>query len=242
MSAAWLWLRALFARVGSDPYYASYERSLSNIKNAVDQLQVGCGCRRCPTAALRLLPTTCHPASHMPSLKPPPLPRPTARRPQAARAARAQAWAAIKARFLATFVTAYAVVLGYAAYVNQQPEGTYTPRQQAVRVAPAFVAPVAAWLAHRLLGCLQVRRRVAGGRGVFSGAGGGAWGRVRRKHPAPCKAHCHSSAQVHLTALSAPPLLAQKLLDRWSAARIIKLEVKLRKQVRRSCVGPCLCA
>ena len=45
MSAAWRYVRSLFARVGSDPYYASYERSLSNIKSEVDRLQVGAGCR-----------------------------------------------------------------------------------------------------------------------------------------------------------------------------------------------------
>lgn len=138
--SAWLWLRGLFARVGSDPYYASYDRSLGNIKAEVDRLQ-------------------------------------------AARAARAKAWAAVRARFLGYFGIAYAVVLAYAAYVNRQPHGTYTPGQQAARVAPAFAAPAAGWLAHRLLGLLQ------------------------------------------------------RALDRRSAARVIVLEAKLRKQVRRPGCG-----
>ena len=41
MSALWQLLRGWFARVGSDPYYASYERSLGNIKAELDRLQVG---------------------------------------------------------------------------------------------------------------------------------------------------------------------------------------------------------
>ncbi|KAL4447358.1 hypothetical protein ABPG77_007391 [Micractinium sp. CCAP 211/92] len=73
-------IRAWFARVGSDPYYASYERS---------------------------------------------------------------------------FAVAYAAILAWAAYVNRQPPGTYTQAQQAARVAPTFLAPLIAWLAHRLLGWLQ---------------------------------------------------------------------------------------
>lgn len=40
MRSPWQALRSLFARVGSDPYYASYERSLGNIKAEVDRVQV----------------------------------------------------------------------------------------------------------------------------------------------------------------------------------------------------------
>ena len=112
MPTPWQLLRGLFARVGSDPYYASYERSLSNIKSEVERLQ-------------------------------------------AARAARARAWAHVRARFLGGCVAAYAVILAYAAYVNRQPHGTYTSAQQAARVAPALLTPPAAWLALRLLGWLQ---------------------------------------------------------------------------------------
>jgi hypothetical protein len=36
----WQLLRGWLARVGSDPYYASYERSLGNIKAELDLLQV----------------------------------------------------------------------------------------------------------------------------------------------------------------------------------------------------------
>ena len=44
MRSPWQIVRSLFARVGSDPYYASYERSLGNIKAEVDRVQVrGCG-------------------------------------------------------------------------------------------------------------------------------------------------------------------------------------------------------
>ncbi|KAL4443516.1 hypothetical protein ABPG75_011253 [Micractinium tetrahymenae] len=110
--ALWRTIRGWFARVGSDPYYASYERSLGNIKTELDRLQ-------------------------------------------AARIVRAKAWAAIRARFWRGFAAAYAVILAWAAYVNRQPLGTYTHAQQAARVAPAFLAPLAAWLAHRLLGWLQ---------------------------------------------------------------------------------------
>lgn len=41
MRSLWQALRSLFARVGSDPYYASYDRSLGNIKSEVDRVQVG---------------------------------------------------------------------------------------------------------------------------------------------------------------------------------------------------------
>lgn len=75
--------------------------------------------------------------------------------PQAARAARARAWAAVRARFLGGFASAYILVLAYAAYVNRQPAGTYSARQQAARVAPVFAAPLAGWLAFRLLAWLQ---------------------------------------------------------------------------------------
>lgn len=44
MLSPWAMLRSLFARVGSDPYYSSYERSLGNIKAEVDRLQVGAAC------------------------------------------------------------------------------------------------------------------------------------------------------------------------------------------------------
>ena len=70
--------------------------------------------------------------------------------------ARAKAWAAVRARVLAYFASAWAVLLAFAAYVNRQPPGTYTSAQQAARVAPAFLAPAAGWLAHRLLAWLQV--------------------------------------------------------------------------------------
>jgi len=43
MAFLWRYVRGLFAGVGSDPYYASYERSLSNIKGEVQRLQVGAG-------------------------------------------------------------------------------------------------------------------------------------------------------------------------------------------------------
>ena len=54
MRSPWQALRALFARVGSDPYYASYERSLGNIKAEVDRLQVRAGWRKgcCQAAAV----------------------------------------------------------------------------------------------------------------------------------------------------------------------------------------------
>lgn len=109
--------------------------------------------------------------------------------PQTTRAARAKAWAAIRARFLGTFAAAYAAVLAYAAYVNRQPPGSYTASQQASRVAPAFLAPLGGWLAFRLLGWLQafldlraarrvkqlegkLRKQVLFGGGVC----GGGWG------------------------------------------------------------------
>ena len=41
MRSLWQALRSLFARVGRDPYYASYDRSLGNIKSEVDRVQVG---------------------------------------------------------------------------------------------------------------------------------------------------------------------------------------------------------
>ncbi|PRW56763.1 hypothetical protein C2E21_4548 [Chlorella sorokiniana] len=121
-------LRTLFARVGSDPYYASYDRSLGNIKSEVDRVQ-------------------------------------------AARAARAKAWGAVRARFLGYWAASWAVLLAYAAYVNRQPHGTYSPAQQAARVAPAFLAPAAGWLVHRLLSWLQgaLDRRSAGRVKVLEG-------------------------------------------------------------------------
>ena len=74
---------------------------------------------------------------------------------QASRAARARAWAAVRSRFWGGFASAYVALLALAAYVNRQPAGSYTSRQHAARVAPVFVAPVAAWLAHRALAWLQ---------------------------------------------------------------------------------------
>lgn len=62
----------------------------------------------------------------------------------------------MRARFLGYWAASWAVLLAYAAYVNRQPHGTYTPAQQATRVAPAFLAPAAGWLVHRLLSWLQV--------------------------------------------------------------------------------------
>jgi hypothetical protein len=128
MRSAWQLLRTLFARVGSDPYYASYDRSLGNIKSEVDRVQ-------------------------------------------AARATRAKAWGAVRARFLGYWAASWAVLLAYAAYVNRQPHGTYSPAQQAARVAPAFLAPAAGWLVHRLLSWLQgaLDRRSAGRVKVLEG-------------------------------------------------------------------------
>ena len=40
MRSPWQYLRGWFARVGSDPYYASYDRSLGNIKAELDRIQV----------------------------------------------------------------------------------------------------------------------------------------------------------------------------------------------------------
>lgn len=49
MAAAWRILRGWFARVGSDPYYASYERSLGNIKAEVERIHVSsAACRNLP--------------------------------------------------------------------------------------------------------------------------------------------------------------------------------------------------
>ena len=45
MPSVWQYFRSLFARVGSDPYYASFDRSLGNIKSEVERLQVGAGVR-----------------------------------------------------------------------------------------------------------------------------------------------------------------------------------------------------
>lgn len=41
--ALWPTIRGWFARIGSDPYYASYDRSLGNIKTELDRLQVRLG-------------------------------------------------------------------------------------------------------------------------------------------------------------------------------------------------------
>jgi hypothetical protein len=42
MLQPWQALRSWFAGVGSDPYYANYDRSLGNIKAELDRIQVGC--------------------------------------------------------------------------------------------------------------------------------------------------------------------------------------------------------
>ncbi len=150
------------------------------------------------------------------------------RHPQAARAARAKAWAAVRARFLGYWAAAWAVLLAYAAYVNRQPHGTYTSAQQAARVAPAFLAPAAGWLVHRLLAWLQVCRPGAG----YSCA--------------CCAVCCRATAGIQLQgcpAMRATPSVQlsmfcpainhflQGVLDRRSAARVKVLEGKLRKQV-----------
>lgn len=158
----WARVRALFARIGSDPYYASYERSLGNIKAELQRTQVGpervlgcCGTASRSALERRLAQSVGTPAR---SSAPPRVPHPPPSPPthtQAARAARAKAWAAVRARFLAVCASAWVVLLAWAAWVNRQPYGTYTPTQQAARVAPALLAPALGWAAFRLLRGLQ---------------------------------------------------------------------------------------
>ncbi|EFN58202.1 hypothetical protein CHLNCDRAFT_142061 [Chlorella variabilis] len=53
MRSPWQYLRGWFARVGSDPYYASYDRSLGNIKAELDRIQAARAARHKAWAAIR---------------------------------------------------------------------------------------------------------------------------------------------------------------------------------------------
>lgn len=58
---------------------------------------------------------------------------------------RRQVYSAVRARFLLGFLTVYAAILAYAAWVIRQPTGTYTAASHAKRVAPVFYAPLVAY-------------------------------------------------------------------------------------------------
>lgn len=51
----------------------------------------------------------------------------------------------MQARFLAAFATIYFIILSYAAWVMQQPSGTYTAAQHAKRISAVFIFPAIAF-------------------------------------------------------------------------------------------------
>ncbi|KAK9842949.1 hypothetical protein WJX74_004808 [Apatococcus lobatus] len=93
---------ALFSRVGSDPYYASYERSFEHINKEKTRLQ-------------QVL------------------------------AIRAQQQRTLKTRFLTFSVPMAVIAFAWAAWVRQQPVGTYTSQEHFVRMLPVFLVPASAY-------------------------------------------------------------------------------------------------
>ncbi|KAK9842100.1 hypothetical protein WJX81_008359 [Elliptochloris bilobata] len=65
--------------------------------------------------------------------------------------------AAVKSAIVFYGIAGFAAALAFAAWVVRQPPGTYTARGHSTRVAPLFLEPFVAWLAHALAGtALQV--------------------------------------------------------------------------------------
>lgn len=149
------------SRIGSDPYYANYEKSLARIQKDVIKLKVGrrvksvlattlsawvdqtvCAITMLSRAVgFHLFPVNC-------------VPSPTTPSSQAQLEARRALSAHIRSRFLGGFAAVYVVILAYAAWVARAPPATYTYRQHLTRVAPALYAPPAAWLLYRLLSAI----------------------------------------------------------------------------------------
>lgn len=62
---------------------------------------------------------------------------------------RRRAWlGGLRTRFLAVFMSVYFCILAYAAWVVQQPAGTYSSSAHAKRIAPVFAAPALAYALH----------------------------------------------------------------------------------------------
>jgi len=61
----------------------------------------------------------------------------------------------IKARFLAIFASIYVCVLAYAAWVVQQPKGTFTNSQHISRISPVFVCPALGYLMYQGIDALS---------------------------------------------------------------------------------------
>ena len=64
-------------------------------------------------------------------------------------------WRHVQRRFFAAFLSIYAVILAYAAWVTRQPAGRYTSSQHATRVMPVFLAPGIAYAIYHVLIYLQ---------------------------------------------------------------------------------------
>lgn len=74
---------------------------------------------------------------------------------QAKKTHRKQVFYRLKARFLAIFASIYVCVLAYAAWVVQQPKGTFTQSQHISRISPVFVCPALGYLLYQGLDVLS---------------------------------------------------------------------------------------
>jgi hypothetical protein len=63
---------------------------------------------------------------------------------------RRRVWAQIRSRLMAGFLSSYFCALAYAAWVVQQPAGTYAPAAHAKRIAPVFLGPALTFAVHAL--------------------------------------------------------------------------------------------
>lgn len=75
---------------------------------------------------------------------------------QAGKVRRQRMWTHVNARFVAAFLALYFCILAYAAWVSQQPVGTYTTKEHAKRVSLVFIAPALAYTLHTLLAWLRM--------------------------------------------------------------------------------------
>ncbi|CAL8460568.1 g97 [Coccomyxa elongata] len=104
-------------RIGSDPYYASYERSFEHIKAETDRLKVSLYRRKNKQES-------------------------------------------VGNTIFFYGAVGFAMAVVGAAWVVQQPAGTYTPQQHSLRVAPLFLEPLLAYMLYYvMLSCLSLYHR-----------------------------------------------------------------------------------
>ena len=70
---------------------------------------------------------------------------------QARRASQQRLWYTLRTRFLAMFVSVYVCILAYAGWVIQQPQGTFTSAQHAMRISPVLVSPALAYIVYQAM-------------------------------------------------------------------------------------------